>query len=386
MPKKTSIIEEMPIPEEPVSSQKSAPVEVSLQILAALQRLTEMVEKERPLAKKTPRADRSAPTASIREDRRRAVENKEQLEAEGHDMSTDDVDLELEDEEEMNRTFLGIKEAPKYVGKLTPFAGERSGLALETWIFQTEQYFEINQVPRGDRVPIASMQLKGSALLWWRERCNAVKRNVEDKILTWTDFATRLRKYLQPADQARLLKFKLKDLTQIGSITNYVSEFLEIVLQLPDATEDEKLDSFIWGLNARTKCEVLYRNPSTLEKAITIAERYESFILRDRKESEFNRTGSEDRSRSENSRFDRNSDRSTVADRSTMKSYARSSDRSDKSMEDLEIDRVETHSNSDSESSTGPTCFNCGKSGHIRRNCGDPVRSRSDSTSGQSEN
>jgi len=356
------------------SEETNVQVETNRQILSALEKLTALVARQADPIRKTPRTSRTAHITSTRGNRRRAAEIENPSPS---DVNNAEENPDEEEESVLDVTYLGQKEAPKYVGKLQQFGGERSGSALETWIFQTEQYFEINQVPRSDRVPLASMHLRASALLWWRERCNAVKRDVEDPIQTWTDFVARLRRYLQPADQARMFKFKLKDLKQTGSLTNYVSEFLDLALQLPELNDAEKVDSFVWGLQSQTKNEVLYRNPESLEEAITIAERYDTFILRSKRDSDFSRTGFKDRSRSGNYRNEKNYDRSHEG--STEKpSFDRSNHRSDKNRE--QSDRVKPFIKVDSSGLPLTPCHNCGKTGHWRRNCKEPRKASSDST------
>jgi hypothetical protein len=49
-------------------------------------------------------------------------------------------------------------------------------------------------------------------------------------------------------------------------------------MQIPDITDAEALDRFVRGLKPRTKQEAIMREPCNLEKAIHLADRFDSLI------------------------------------------------------------------------------------------------------------
>lgn len=273
-------------------------------------------------------------------------------------------DEESEDEDDdalMNSTMLGETSSGKRnkpVGKIKVYKGERSGSTLEQWIFSTNQYFEANQVPQRDRVPMATLHLEGSALLWWRERCNAADKDIEEPILTWSMLQSRMKKYFQPPDSVRLLKFKLKELKQTGYLHSYINAFLELNLQIPDMDPQERLDNFIFGLNARIRSEVEYKAPANLEAAITIAERFDTTILKAERIQTKNRASERDSGRNNNYRKDQKTD---INDKNDKKAT-------------LAATLTKKPDNKKGKNDSKPTgyCYHCGKKGeHFAKQCPD---------------
>ena len=96
------------------------------------------------------------------------------------------------------------------------------------------------------------LYLEDIAMLWWRRRCEDMKKGTFS-INTWEEFKADLKRqfYLENAeDEAR---GKLRRLTQKGSIREYVKEFSELLLEIPDMGEKDSLFSFMDGLTGWCK-------------------------------------------------------------------------------------------------------------------------------------
>ena len=65
---------------------------------------------------------------------------------------------------------------------------------------------------------------------------------------------------------------KLRRLTQKGSIREYVKEFSELLLEIPDVGEKDSLFSFMDGLAGWAKMELQRRGVQTLAQAMQVVE------------------------------------------------------------------------------------------------------------------
>ena len=97
-----------------------------------------------------------------------------------------------------------------------------------TWIFQMEQYFDLHQVPRLQKVPIASLYLKNDQFVWYQWLCERKK----NYMISWSIFTDELislygdikrNKFfsqlinLQPPGLGD--REKLQDATRVASLT-----------------------------------------------------------------------------------------------------------------------------------------------------------------------
>ncbi|GFY82732.1 hypothetical protein Acr_02g0009720 [Actinidia rufa] len=87
---------------------------------------------------------------------------------------------------------------------------------------------------------------------------------------------------IYPINSEHEARARLRHLTHKGTIQDYVKEFSELMLEIPDMTEKYSLFTFIDGLQSWAKLEVQQRGPQDLAMAISIVE-----SLIDFKEGEF---------------------------------------------------------------------------------------------------
>ena len=67
-------------------------------------------------------------------------------------------------------------------------------------------------------------------------------------ISTWDEFKADLKLQFYPENVEDEARGKLRRLTQKGSIRDYVKEFSELLLEIPDMGKKDSLFSFIDGL------------------------------------------------------------------------------------------------------------------------------------------
>ncbi|EGZ07984.1 hypothetical protein PHYSODRAFT_375463, partial [Phytophthora sojae] len=126
------------------------------------------------------------------------------------------------------------------------------------------------------------------------------------------------------------------------SLGDYVSRFRNIVLQVEDMTEIDKVVYFSKGLMPNTRQEILYKRCETLTDAITVAMDYER--------SHFGAPARTGRRDCDHPRFRRNE--------STSRSNG---------PESMEIDSGQEHSLE--ECRRQRKCYNCFRGGHIAAHC-----------------
>ncbi|KAG1276592.1 hypothetical protein G6F66_012504 [Rhizopus arrhizus] len=113
------------------------------------------------------------------------------------------------------------------------YGGERNAATINIWIQEVERYLQFYDVP-----------------------------NIE--------YAFK-PSYSQQAARDRLANIK-----QSSSVIEYVDVFQDILLDLPNISDDESLDRFVRGLKDNVRIHVLTKEPRTLEEASKFAIAFES--------------------------------------------------------------------------------------------------------------
>lgn len=163
--------------------------------------------------------------------------------------------------------------------KPKPYDGKAITGAVENFLFDCEQYFGATNIQDADRrILFAASQLEGVAKTWWRYQVEQVQRGFVAPVVTWQDFRGVLTSRFQIINAVRVARDRLAELRQISSVRSYVTQFQNVLMQISEVHEGEALDRFIRGLKPRTKMEVTMREPTGLEEAMRMAERYDSLV------------------------------------------------------------------------------------------------------------
>ena len=97
---------------------------------------------------------------------------------------------------------------------------------------------------------------------------------------TWREFQIAFRAEFRPHNSAQIAHNKLHALSQAGtpngSIHEYVTEFHNIMLDLPDMFDDDAIHEFICRLSYDAHVQVLLNNPTSLITAYNAAETFEA--------------------------------------------------------------------------------------------------------------
>ena len=167
------------------------------------------------------------------------------------------------------------------VNKPSTFDGT-SKQRVDVWLFEMEQYIKAVNVPTKNQVIIGTSYLSGAAKTWWMSHVAAAsnRSNNIELITRWLDFTHSIMLAFKPINSEKVARDKLFSLKQSSSVIKYVYEFNMLCLDIPNISEDEKLDKFIRGLRQNVQTEVMIEDPVTLVKAMELAQRIDSIQWR----------------------------------------------------------------------------------------------------------
>lgn len=163
------------------------------------------------------------------------------------------------------------------------YSGKRDFLIINTWIYKIDQYLSLMQISNPGtnvteecQIMFASSFLTETAAVWWFTLVqNATTPS------TWQEFKQALMAEFLPEDHIRRARDRLRRVKQKGSASEYIAEFRNIILAVPDISEGEKFDRFIEGLKPNIKVEVMKSTVTTFEEATKMALRVDSALWRE---------------------------------------------------------------------------------------------------------
>ncbi|GFS46872.1 hypothetical protein Acr_00g0104510 [Actinidia rufa] len=152
------------------------------------------------------------------------------------------------------------------------YNGSRNARELDNFLWDLDQYFEATGIhEENKKIKTAPLFLSDAATLWWRRRHADMERGT-CTIATWEDFKREIKRQFYPINSEHEARARLRRLSHKSTIREYVKEFSELLLEIPDMTEKESLFTFIDGLQSWAKLEVQRRGPQDLATAISIVE------------------------------------------------------------------------------------------------------------------
>lgn len=146
------------------------------------------------------------------------------------------------------------------------------------WLLQMQTIFRAQGITNEPtQVNYATTGLKDAALHWYLNK--VVANNNVPPYDTWLNFANAMRAAFQPPNYQQYLRQQLKKLQQTSTVQEYTSHFQNLVGQIEDMGELDKVTYYIDGLKPATKMEVAYQAPDTLERAINRAIQYDTAMF-----------------------------------------------------------------------------------------------------------
>src|SRR6185369_12715898 len=217
------------------------------------------------------------------------------------------------------------------------------------WALQINSVFIAQSITdKRQQVAYAATALEDAALHWYLNQCQA-----NDGPAPWDDwrvFVDALKQAFQPPHYQSYLRMEIQKLRQTSSVQDYTTKFQNLVEQIEDMGELDKVMHYVEGLKSATQQEVKYQTFQTLEDAWKLAVRYDTAMF------------SSNRSKNDKRYSDRRPG-------SNKRHEPRSTPRTDNA-EPMELDAAERfHKKGFKKSVPNGNCYNCGEPGHIARNC-----------------
>jgi len=112
-----------------------------------------------------------------------------------------------------NGRSVQVPTAPKGNAPRPPaFHGARNAREIDNFLWGLEAYFGAMGIEDdAQKLSNAAFSLNDIALIWWRRRCDDVRRGF-DPINTWDEFKSELKKQFYPKDAEREARTKLRHL------------------------------------------------------------------------------------------------------------------------------------------------------------------------------
>lgn len=169
------------------------------------------------------------------------------------------------------------KEWPKFSGRVIEEVKQGHKFRSEdvnVFLFDIEQTFIAFNI-KEDLVKLAhtSNCLRGGAKIWFRSIAEIVYNSHSTNISQWDNFKELIRTQYAVIHQQSQLRTDLENLKQFNSetVSSYADKFRNMILQVQDMSEFDKIHSFIRGLLPRTQAQVRYLDPKSLHDAMRIA-------------------------------------------------------------------------------------------------------------------
>ena len=139
----------------------------------------------------------------------------------------------------------------------------------DAWLFEMETYMEVAGV-RGNptRVNFAVAFFREIASTWW----SSVKRG-SSAPAEWEVFKERFLDRFRPVEASRTARVALFALRQRGSVADYTNAFLRHLQLIPDMAAADQIQTYLKGLQPHIWDEVDMKNPSSLDEAMSYAQR-----------------------------------------------------------------------------------------------------------------
>jgi Retrotransposon gag protein len=169
-------------------------------------------------------------------------------------------------QDELNRCLNPSVSTPKR-NRPPTFEGKGS---VDSWLAHIQDYCSASSDEQ--KLAIAVTYLTGSAHEWYI----GTKMLTDSPVLTFSGFCQSISKRFNPADKARAARDKLAKWRQLKSVHVYSQSFLEIILDIPKITEDEKIDRYSRGLKTSIWEELCTHNYTSLDELMNDAERVEA--------------------------------------------------------------------------------------------------------------
>ncbi|MFM7683209.1 MAG: reverse transcriptase domain-containing protein, partial [Bacteroidota bacterium] len=148
---------------------------------------------------------------------------------------------------------------------------------VTNWLYNIESIFSVSSINNDyEKLAYAKTYLRRIALTNFK----AFEMSKNFKV-TWLDFKNHMFNKYRPLHHEETIRTKLRDMKmdKSESIRSYVNKFQQCIFEIDNMAEKDKIFYFTSGLQDRTKAHVQIQSPKTLDEAIELAEKFETFVF-----------------------------------------------------------------------------------------------------------
>ena len=149
----------------------------------------------------------------------------------------------------------------------SPFTGKGAG-KIEAWASQMDLYVSEEEPQRAFTVALS--YLEGDAHSWY------TTYSATSPLFTWEQLREALIRRFSPLDKTLSARDKLAKWRQMKDVSAFNTDFLRIVLDIPDITESEKMDRYQRGLKSYIWEVLCTKDYDNLEAIMTDALKVEA--------------------------------------------------------------------------------------------------------------
>ena len=148
------------------------------------------------------------------------------------------------------------------------------GQSVDTFLFTIEKIFDFYEIEESNKVCTAVNYFRDAALRWFK----FMEREFQQSPPSWTHFKSLLIQHFKAANTETIIRNRLNNLRQIGSVIGYNDAFNKLIIELPDIDENTKIDMYCRGLKQQVQLHVRLRAPESLNIAQSVAMNVDNII------------------------------------------------------------------------------------------------------------
>jgi hypothetical protein len=160
------------------------------------------------------------------------------------------------------------------------FEGNQRKEKVELWVFAMERYFTAVEIQGQHKVAFAASFLRHNAATWWRARTLAAEDDPNElmDLGSWDGFKEALLKQFKPLNSAKVARDRLHSLRQTGSVIELTHYFNTLCADVPNMTEEEKMDKFRRACKPSIQQRLELEDPETLFEMQAMAQRLDEIM------------------------------------------------------------------------------------------------------------
>lgn len=144
----------------------------------------------------------------------------------------------------------------------------RNKSTVESWASCMDAYVTSEEPQRA--LVVAASYLEGDAHIWY------TNYKKTENVTSWSQLRTALLARFSPLNKTLTARDKLSKWRQVKDVASFNSDFLQIILDIPDITEAEKVDRYCRGLKTHIWEALCTKEYQKVESVMTDALRVEA--------------------------------------------------------------------------------------------------------------